>query len=701
MKTYFTSFFIFIAAFSGLSQCTNLVISVTSNLDLGGPQVLNWSVVNNDTDEINSNGIMTFNAENNLTSVQACVPDGCWELTLEGESPLLQNQIVIEIMGPNGSFAPIDVIDWGENDIDFDFQLNAVCIDPDECQAWFDVVEMGLGQFNLFDASAFLGNASYSWSFGNGETSTDINPTIGFDENGLYEVCLTINTGACTSTRCLNLLVDDFVVDACPETLFATIGDCGFTSFSLGGDAPGLSVSWDYGDGQLSVGSYLSSHQFEAPGEYTVCASYTSDNCPQGVQLCSTVIIVECVNNSNCPDNISRDEIECGFFQFDIGDITAGVTTVWNFGDGSEESVNSNAVSHFFENPGDYNVCVTYYGPTCTDGVTVCEDVNVDDCGQTGCWIELADNEISDGVISFTVASPFPNADVIWTWGDSTFTGTNSITLDFEPGLYEVCAEIVNELCPGLFACANIGVEGDLCSPAFSATPEDNGAVEIENLTDFSLDATYSWDLGNGTTSSDYSPVVVYDAPGIYTICLTVTFQNCNNTICHDVMIGEGSCAAIFSIVTEDNGLYAMENESNAPLDAIYSWTFGDGQTSDEFAPQIEYATSGNYEICLTVTAGNCSNTSCQTIEVITLVESFNTTTVKVYPNPANDFLEIMSTSPLHSFHLKDMAGRTLKEGNIYSKYVSLDIAELPQGVFFLMIVSNDGIDLKKITVNR
>ncbi len=49
--------------------------------------------------------------------------------------------------------------------------------------------------------------------------------------------------------------------------------------------------------------------------------------------------------------------------------------------------------------------------------------------------------------------------------------------------------------------------------------------------------ATWLWDFGDGATSQDTSPVHLYDAAGIYQVCLTVCNSNACNTECIEVEI--------------------------------------------------------------------------------------------------------------------------------------------------------------------
>jgi len=56
-----------------------------------------------------------------------------------------------------------------------------------------------------FNAQVFFPGSSVTswfWDFGNGQTSTQINPTINFLDTGTYEVCLSVNATAADGTFC-------------------------------------------------------------------------------------------------------------------------------------------------------------------------------------------------------------------------------------------------------------------------------------------------------------------------------------------------------------------------------------------------------------------------------------------------------------------------------------------------------------------
>jgi F5/8 type C domain/PKD domain/Secretion system C-terminal sorting domain len=146
--------------------------------------------------------------------------------------------------------------------------------------------------------------------------------------------------------------------------------------------------------------------------------------------------------------------------------------------------------------------------------------------------------------------------------------------------------------------------------------------------------------------------------------------------------VGAYDPAADFTYVLAGNTI-TFTNTSENGVD--YVWDFGDGTTSGDENPEHEYAAAGTYTITLTTT--NCNRESVSTQEV-TIEETagntqFGKKNILVYPNPANDIVNIPAIDN-GTVTLADMSGRnfTVKVNNH-----TADISKLASGCYIMQAV--------------
>ena len=121
----------------------------------------------------------------------------------------------------------------------------------------------------------------------------------------------------------------------------------------------------------------------------------------------------------------------------------------------------------------------------------------------------------------------------------------------------------------------------------------------------------WSWDFGDGGTSSQQDPEHAYATPGLYTVSLTVSTADGTDTETKADYITvtqptERPTAAFSADVQLGNAplTAAFTDESTAGSAAItaWSWDFGDGGSSSTRNPQHTYVEPGGYAVSLTVT---------------------------------------------------------------------------------------------------
>ncbi len=239
----------------------------------------------------------------------------------------------------------------------------------------FYVYEIGCtGEEMLFSNTSKGSFQSYIWDFGDGTTSTEINPTHSFSKTGVYRVCLSgTEPNGCVGSSCKEVTINAPTADFEGDNLFATCPTLEVNFTDLSEDA--TAWEWDFGDNSGVATIQNPTHIYTQGGAYTVCLTITTDG------SCKTTHCKEKYINIGGPS---------GEFSFDpkvgckgteitfIGNSAQDARYRWDFGDGILYENNdfklTETISHIYETVG------TFYP------VLIMEDEN-------GCQVVLDANE--------------------------------------------------------------------------------------------------------------------------------------------------------------------------------------------------------------------------------------------------------------------------------------------------------------------
>jgi len=155
-------------------------------------------------------------------------------------------------------------------------------------------------------------------------------------------------------------------------------------------------------------------------------------------------------------------------------------------------------------------------------------------------------------------------------------------------------------------------------SPDFSATPTAGcGPLRVQ-FTDQSANGPlfWNWDFGNGQTSNQQNPVVVYSSPGTYTVTLIVRNKDGSNAIRKDNFITVYPFPAVsftsnLAVACAPAAVqFTDRSDPRQGSIAAWNWNFGDGTPAANIPnPTHVYSQPGYYDVTLTVVnSGGCSN---------------------------------------------------------------------------------------------
>jgi PKD repeat protein len=142
----------------------------------------------------------------------------------------------------------------------------------------------------------------------------------------------------------------------------------------------------------------------------------------------------------------------------------------------------------------------------------------------------------------------------------------------------------------------------------FSASPTSGEAPLQVQFTDLSIGAeTYMWSFGDDSTSTAQNPLHTYANPDTYTVTLIVTNYCGADTLVKADYIGVTPAPCV--IVADFS---ASPTSGEAPLDVqfqdlstnadVWSWSFGDGDTSTVQNPLHTYVNPDTFTVTLIVT---------------------------------------------------------------------------------------------------
>jgi PKD repeat protein len=350
------------------------------------------------------------------------------------------------------------------------------------------------------DAGA--GATVYNWSTG---ATTQ---TISVTSPGTYSV--SVSNNCCTGTD--NVVV---VFLTPPTAAYTTSSNQLTASFTNTSTGPSATYFWDFGDGNLST-QMNPSHTYGGPGTYTVCLIAT--NTCGADTICTSY-------TATCTPNPTSWTYTSNALNAAFNDLTAGnvISWAWDFGDGNQSNLQT--PNHTYASAGIYTACLITTDSCGSD--TLCSPVVV--CNPL---LASFSANATGQVANFTDLS-LGGVSWFWTFGDGgTSTLQNPTHTYGTAGTFQVCL-VVSDACTSDTTCLSV-TTCVLPVAAFSSSANLGNVA----FTDLSTSATnWSWDFGDGGSSPFQNPTHLYQASGLYTVCLTVTDACGSDTVCNSINV--------------------------------------------------------------------------------------------------------------------------------------------------------------------
>lgn len=217
--------------------------------------------------------------------------------------------------------------------------------------------------------------------------------------------------------------------------------------------------------------------------------------------------------------------LEVSFTQTATGDVSS---YSWDFGDGANSS-DANPV-HSYNSPGNYTVSLTVTGPGGSDTETKTNFVSVTDGAITAEFTSSTQNGEVPLSVDFTDNSSGDVTTWSWDFGDGgSSTSQNPSHTYSNAGTYSVSLTASNACGTDTETKTNyITVTEPSCDApvaAFSSNIQSGDAPLNVSFTDNSSNSPteWSWDFGDGGSSTAQNPSHTYNSAGTYSVTLTAT----------------------------------------------------------------------------------------------------------------------------------------------------------------------------------
>lgn len=451
------------------------------------------------------------------------------------------------------------------------------------------------------NASSFA--SSYFWNFGDGNTSTDLNPNHVYINSGTYNVTLIALSSSCQS----DTIEQSVNITAAPVSSFTVNNNVGcepfgaqFTNLSLNNP---VSFNWTFEGGNPSISTEANpSVVFANAGTYDVQLITTNAFGADTLNL-NNYITVNTIPNPSFSE--SHNELT-----FNFQNTSSGATGFeWNFGDGNMSNLEN--PTHTYGTEGEYNVSFT--------AINDCGSVNIPGVyiaafSPTAAFGSNQNEVCPGGQIQFNDTSTGFGITRQWIFEGGSPATSNEISplVTYQTsGNYAVTLIVTNVSGADTLSITNAIFIKPLPTSFF--TEQVNG-LEITAINASSNADNYIWTLPGGATSTEQNVAFTASENGNYPF----------------VLVANNSCgSSTYTVVVNLNALPVAEFTSNATVlgncspitvqynalqnaGTTYLWQFegGNPSSSTEASPFVVYQDSGVYDVMLIVTNALGSDTS-------------------------------------------------------------------------------------------
>lgn len=396
------------------------------------------------------------------------------------------------------------------------------------------------------------GPTVWSWDFGDGGTGTTQNVGHSFGEPGLYQVTLTVGTDDGETSAIGQTVEIAPLIDARFGWLPEVPAPGQMVQFADRSVGPVASWSWDFGDGSTSPDP-SPNHRFAAAGQYLVELQVATAD---GVQDSATRTVVVATSLGVDFDWLPAEPEAGQIMRFTDRTTIPEVSRLWIFGDAITSRDRSPVRS--FRTVGEMPVTLVVRTPT--GGILrIQKIVPIAEPAVRPSLAVTTRQPIVGQAVGFRIEGVEDYDAAIWDFGGvgcgeaprvrtCAFDDGDCLQSTWRfavPGIRTVRAfvDVGGRLYGPIVQQLRVGSEGG-CGEApvadFGWWPDQPAPGESVRFVDQSSGPpqAWSWDLGDGATTTDRYPEHVYRAPGTYTVTLaTSNVHGASDPVSQDITV--------------------------------------------------------------------------------------------------------------------------------------------------------------------
>jgi len=561
-------------------------------------------------------------------------------------------------------------------------------------------------------------------------TYTTTNLTHTFTQPGMHTLTLTVQGGGgCVATK-----IDTVIIPPpCNAAFSYTINNFGNVSFTALNSGTNTTIrTWSFGGAVLSTtGNVNANHTFTSVGVFNV--TLTVPGCGASVQslvICPTPSLVLAGNSGatytfnslSAPLNMGSNVVYSHLWSIPGTGITSTTTPF----------------VHTFTNNGSYYIKLKLVQTSTVGGFCNVQDsipilINNSTCNPVPAFSHTLG---SAGWVLFQSNSTNTNSNTtyIWHYGDGAI-GANGISVHqyTAAGVYTVNLIVVNSSNCSDSIATPISVQINTCGliSSFTHTLGSNGVVAFTDVSAGTNTSTIrTWYFGNGITSNLSNPTVTYSSAGNYVVKLVLKNNfNCWDSTNMSINITGIPCVANanFTLTPGNQPQHWVATPAFPWNVSAATWSWGDNTTSNGLYTAHQYSISGNYNICLTVTA-SCGSTAtaCSSYSIFRgtggqivyvnvespeyttgISESNGIVTVKLYPNPTDGMVQVISGTSMET--LLNAEVYNITGSLVFSEKVLVnengqavvDLTALPSGYYIVKTKINNQVSTHKLLISK